>query len=135
MTSFSRFPVWRRWFGLESERIGARYLRRLGFRIVGRNVLDGLGEIDLLALDGDTLVIVEVRSSASRTFGELAATINADKQRRLTDAAARFVQSRRLGSIGVRFDVLAVRRLPGMPVEIRHYRNAFPATGRFQMGR
>ena len=134
MTSFSRFPAWRRWFGLESERIGARYLRRLGYRIVGRNVLDGLGEIDLLALDGATLVIVEVRSSASRTFAELAATIDTEKQRRLTHAAARFVQARKLGSIGVRFDVLAVRRLPGEAVEIRHYRNAFPATGRFRMG-
>ena len=135
MTRFSRFPMWRRWFGLQSERYGARYLGRLGYRIVGRNVMDGLGEIDLLALDGPTLVVVEVRSSASRSFAELAATVNAEKQRRLTEAASRFVQANRLGSIGVRFDVLAIRRVPGEAIEIRHYRNAFPAMGRFQMGR
>ena len=110
---FARFPVWRRWFGLRSERAAAKYLRRHGFRILGRNVDDRLGEIDLLALDGKSVVVVEVRSSESKTFDELAATVNLEKQRRITDATLRFVQRRKLWNVGVRFDVIALRWPPG----------------------
>ena len=58
-TGFARFPVWRRWFGQRSERAAAKYLRRQRFRILGRNIEDRLGEIDLLALDSQTLVVVD----------------------------------------------------------------------------
>jgi putative endonuclease len=130
---FSRFPVWRRWFGRRSERFAAKYLRRQGCRILGRNVDDRLGEIDLLALDGRTLVIVEVRSSEARSFDELSATVNHEKQRRLTDAALRFVQRRRLVDVGVRFDVVALRWPPAArEPEVRHYRHAFQSVGRYQ---
>src|SRR5262245_3490245 len=108
-TGFARFPVWRRWFGRRSERAAAKYLRRQRFRILGRNLDDRMGEIDLLALDGQTLVVVEVRSSETKTFEELAATVNHEKQRRLTNAILRFVQRRKLWEVGVRFDVLALR--------------------------
>jgi putative endonuclease len=130
---FTRFPVWRRWFGRRSERAAAKYLRRQRFRVLGRNVDDRLGEIDLLALDGRTLVIVEVRSSEARSFDELSATVNHEKQRRLTDAALRFVHRRRLVDVGVRFDVVALRWPPGArEPEVRHYRHAFQSVGRYQ---
>jgi putative endonuclease len=130
---FARFPVWRRWFGRRSERAAARYLRRQRFRILGRNVDDRLGEIDLLALDDKTLVVVEVRSSESKTFDELAATVDHAKQKRLTGAILRFLQKRKLWSIGVRFDVLALRWPPGTrEPEVRHYRHAFQSVGKFQ---
>jgi putative endonuclease len=130
---FTRFPVWRRWFGRRSERAAAKFLRRQRFRILGRNVDDRRGEIDVLALDGQTLVIVEVRSSETKTFEELAATVNSDKQRRLTDATLRFVQRRKLWNVGVRFDVLALRWPPGArEPEVRHYRHAFQSVGKYQ---
>jgi putative endonuclease len=130
---FARFPVWRRWFGLRSERAAAKYLRRHGFRILGRNVDDRLGEIDLLALDGKSVVVVEVRSSETKSFDELAATVNLEKQRRITDATLRFVQRRKLYDVNVRFDVLALRWPAGArEPELRHYRNAFQAVGRYQ---
>jgi putative endonuclease len=132
-TGFARFPVWRRWFGRRSERAAAKYLRRQRFRILGRNIDDRLGEIDLLALDDKTLVVVEVRSSETKTFDELAATVNHDKQRRLTNAILRFVQRRKLWDVGVRFDVLALRWPPGArEPEVRHYRHAFECVGKYQ---
>ena len=129
---FSRFPIWRRWFGHRSETAAAKYLRRQGFRLLGRNVEDRLGEIDLLALEGDTLVIVEVRSSETRTFNELASTVNHEKQRRLTEATLRYLQRRRfLGKISVRFDVLALRwPAKSREPEVQHYRHAFQAVAR-----
>jgi putative endonuclease len=130
---FARFPVWRRWFGLRSERAAAKYLRRQGFRILGRNVDDRLGEIDLLALDGMSVVVVEVRSSETKSFDELAATVNLEKQRRITDATLRFVQRRKLYDVNVRFDVLALRWPAGArEPELRHYRHAFQAVGKYQ---
>jgi putative endonuclease len=130
---FTRFAMWRRWFGRRSERAAAKYLRRQRFRVLGRNVDDRLGEIDLLALDDRTLVIVEVRSSEARSFDELSATVNHEKQRRLTDAALRFLQRRNLTGLGVRFDVVALRWPPGArEPEVRHYRQAFQSVGRYQ---
>jgi putative endonuclease len=130
---FTRMPIWWRWFGRRAERCAAKYLRRQGCRILGRNVDDRLGEIDLLALDGQTIVVVEVRSSETKSFDELAATVNHEKQRRLTDATLRFVQRRKLWNVGVRFDVIALRWPPGArEPEVRHYRHAFQSVGKYQ---
>ncbi len=58
-------PWWRRWFGTRSERAAARFLRRLGYRILARNYTCSHGELDLIALDGRCIVFVEVRSTPS----------------------------------------------------------------------
>ncbi len=133
-SSFTRWPWWRKWFGSRSERTAGRFLRKLGYRILACNISDLKGEIDLLALDGETIVIVEVRSSETKDFETLAASVNTEKQRRLTNAALRFLQRRKLLNVAARFDVLAICWPPekSKPM-IRHYVNAFEATGRFQM--
>src|SRR5262249_43369100 len=131
---FTRFPWWRKWFGQRSERAAARFLRKLGYRILARNLADPRGEIDLLALDSSTIVVVEVRSSESTDVERLAASVDAEKQRRLTNATLRFLPRRRLRNIAVRFDILVICWPPEQrrPM-IRHYKNAFETTGRFQM--
>jgi putative endonuclease len=133
-TGFTRWPWYRRWFGRRSERAAARYLRKQGYRIVAANLADTRGEIDLIAIDGQTIVVVEVRSSESDNIEKLALSVDRDKQRRLTDAALRFLQRRRLLNVSVRFDVLAICWPPKKrrPI-VKHYRNAFEAVGRFQM--
>ncbi|MBY0457225.1 MAG: YraN family protein [Gemmataceae bacterium] len=134
---FSRWSWWKRWFGRRSERAAARYLRGLGYRLLASNVSDRDGELDLLALDGQTLVIVEVRSTSSDrpdAVTETAASVNLHKQRKITEATSRFLARRRLlGKIQVRYDVLVVAwpesaREPA----VRHIRHAFESTGRFQ---
>ncbi len=62
---FSRWRWWKRWFGQRSEKAAARFLRKLGYRLLATNVSDRDGELDILALDGETLVVVEVRSTSS----------------------------------------------------------------------
>jgi putative endonuclease len=131
---FGRWPFWRRWFGQRSERFIARYLRKLGWRVLAANVADREGELDLLALDGDTLVVVEVRSRSVPDPRAAAETVDYAKQRRLTEATVRFLSRRRLLGINVRFDVLALGWPAGVPEPaVLHVRNAFEATGRFQM--
>lgn len=131
---FGRWPFWRRWFGQRSERAAARYLRNLGYRVLAANLADRRGEIDLLALDGQTLVVVEVRSTSTADPQRAADSVNYAKQKKLTEATLRFLTRRRLLGVNVRFDVLAI----GWPREKReptvmHLVGAFEATGRFQM--
>ncbi len=130
----ARKPWWRRWFGSRSERAAARFLRRLGYRIVTRNYTCRYGEIDLVALDGGCLVFVEVRSTGTADASRPAASVDHAKQRRLTDLALHFLQERRLLDRAARFDVLAVSWPAGArePAVVHHV-NAFEAVGRFQM--
>src|SRR5829696_7373317 len=106
---FSRWPWWRRWFGRRSERAAARFLRGLGYRVVAANVSDPAGEIDLIAVDGQTVVVVEVRSTAGDDWERTAASVDLRKQRKITGAAVRFLARRRLlEGVAVRFDVLVL---------------------------
>src|SRR5437660_1455419 len=104
----ARKPWWRRWFGSRSERAAARFLRRLGYRIVARNYTCPLGELDLVALDGGCVVFVEVRSTGGADATRPAESVGADKQRRLTDLALHFLARHRLLGRPARFDVLAL---------------------------
>jgi putative endonuclease len=130
----TRWPVWRRWFGNRSERAAARFLRRLGYRILARNVNLPVGELDLVALDRRTLVFVEVRSTEGGSVERPTLSVDATKQRKLTNVALAYLQQHRLLDHPARFDVIAV----SWPAEHRrphvvHYPNAFEAVGRFQM--
>lgn len=128
-----RKPWWRRWFGSRSERAASRYLRRHGCRIVARNYTCPLGELDLVALDAGTIVFVEVRSTESQDLELIAASVDAEKQRRLTNLALHFLRDYRLLDRPARFDVLLLRWPEGArQPEIQHHRNAFEAVGRFQ---
>lgn len=129
-----KLPWWRRWFGSRSERAAARFLRRQGYRVVARNVSCPMGELDLVALDGRTVVFVEVRSTGSDDPLRPAASVDAAKQRRLTDLALYYLKQHRLLNQPARFDVLAISWPEGQrQPTVMHYRNAFEAVGRFQM--
>jgi putative endonuclease len=130
----SRWPVWRRWFGGRAERAAAKFLHRLGYRILARNVQLPPGELDMVALDGRTLVFVEVRSTECAEVLRPAASVDAAKQKKLSDLALAYLQKHRLLGHNARFDVLAVS-WPGDQRDPRivHYPDAFPSVGRFQM--
>jgi putative endonuclease len=127
-------PWWRRWFGNRSERAAARFLTRTGYRIAARNYTCPLGELDIVALDGVCVVFVEVRSTADEEVERPALSVDAAKQRRLTELALYFLRQRRLLDCAARFDVVAVS-WPATSREphIVHHRQAFEPVGRFQM--
>jgi putative endonuclease len=121
---------------MRSERVAARHLRRLGYRVVAVNHQNIGGELDIVAVDGDCIVFAEVRSTSQPTGERPASSVDLHKQKRLTDAALRFMQEHRLLGHAARFDVLTVSwpanaRSP----TIAHYQNAFEAAGSFQMFR
>ena len=93
--------------GGDAEEAAARFLARHGLRIVARNFRTRLGEIDLVACDGDTLVFVEVRQRASAAFGGAAVSIGARKQQRIAAAAAQYL-ARLAQEPACRFDVVTL---------------------------
>jgi putative endonuclease len=80
------------------------------------------------------VVFVEVRSTGGADVTRPAASVDAAKQRRLTNLALYFLQEHRLLDCAARFDVLALSWPEGVGgPQIVHYPSAFEAVGRFQM--
>lgn len=126
-------PWWKRWFGSRSERAAERFLKQLRYRLVGRNFRCEFGEIDLIALDGDCLVFVEVRSTEEKQTERPAESVGPAKQRQLTKLALYYLKQKRLLDHAARFDVIIISWPDGAKAPtIEHHVNAFEATGKFQ---
>lgn len=82
--------------GPAGERATARYLQQLGYRILARGHRQRLGEIDLIALDGNWLVFVEVKTSRCDAAGDPSEAVDRSKQEKLTRAALIYLKQRRL---------------------------------------
>jgi putative endonuclease len=67
-------------FGRKSEEAAARFLEQAGYRVVARNWRHPLGEIDLIAYDGPTLVFIEVKARRSDRFGTAQEAVTRRKQ-------------------------------------------------------
>jgi putative endonuclease len=107
--------------GTRAEDLCADLLRRAGLRIVARNWRCRLGEIDLVAEEGATLVFAEVRLRRDQAHGGAAESITAAKRARLVAAARLYLAGR--GERSCRFDVLLLDALS--PARIRWIRDAF----------
>ncbi|MFZ0246532.1 YraN family protein [Candidatus Binatus sp.] len=110
--------------GRRGERAAERHLRRNGYRIVVRNFRAAGAEIDLVAIDGDILVFVEVKTRRSRAAGAPEEAVDERKQTRMRRAAEVFARRYRADEIEMRFDIVAVDA-SGKRLEIELLRNAF----------
>jgi putative endonuclease len=110
--------------GRRGERAAEKHLRRNGYRIVARNFRAVGAEIDLVAMDGDTLVFVEVKTRRSLAAGAPEEAVDERKQQRLRRAAEVFATRYRAEDTAMRFDVVAVDA-SGKRLEIELLRNAF----------
>ena len=120
--------------GRRGEEAAARHLKRLGYKIVVLGSRSSLGEIDLVAVDGRTIVFVEVKTRDSQGAGHPVEAVDAEKQRRLTRLAVAYLKQYGLLEYPVRFDIVAVTR----PADrkrplVEHFRGAFEASGRGSM--
>jgi putative endonuclease len=94
--------------GKYGEDLAARHLIGTGFTILQRNWRCDSGELDIVALDGDTLVIVEVKTRTSIAFGLPAEAITPRKAEKLRELAVRWLQQNPGGGRDVRFDLVSV---------------------------
>ena len=119
--------------GDRGEREAERLLLRQGMIIVARGYEDKFGEIDLIAVDDDSIVFVEVKTRSSDYAGLPAEAVDDAKQRHLTKTAHGYLKWNRLTDCRARFDVIAITWPQESDVpEITHYRNAFEPVGEFQ---
>lgn len=107
--------------GARAEDLCAELLRRAGLRILARNWRCRLGEIDLVAEEGTTLVFAEVRLRRDSAYGGAAESITAAKRARIVAAARLYLAGR--GERACRFDVLLLDALS--PARIHWIRDAF----------
>jgi putative endonuclease len=116
--------------GRTAERLVSTRLERAGWRIVGRNVRLPSGELDLVALEGSTLVFVEVKAGRAGTAlgpERPAHAVGRRKQLKLRRLAREWIGERRgpSGVAGYRFDVVGVSFGPDGLADVDHIRDAF----------
>jgi putative endonuclease len=83
-------------------------LKRKGYRIIERNHRNRLGEIDVVAEEGDCLVFVEVKKRNSNRFGEAVCAVDERKKRHLMKAALLYMKIHDCFGRHVRFDVIGI---------------------------
>src|ERR1051325_3745071 len=109
----------------EEEEHATKHVASLGYRIVKRNFsLGRVGEIDIVAYDGDELVFIEVKTRTDYSYGPPEASIDMRKQAQLKRVARGYYYVNGIQEQVCRFDAIAVE-LIGKRVEIRHHKNAF----------
>ncbi len=119
----------RRLLGDEGEAQAEAYLRRQGFRILGRNVRSPLGELDLIADQAGTLVFVEVKRRRSGAYGGAIEAVDARKRAKLIQLASQYLAQHRLHDRACRFDVVLIQDDAGTGTAVQHIANAFDVAG------
>jgi len=116
--------------GDRGEDAAAKFLKRLGYRILARGLESRLGELDIIAVDDRTVVFVEVKTRTSDDAGRPSDAIDSNKEHRMTQAALAYLKANRLLQYAARFDVVAITWPDGarQPV-IEHFKNAFSPVG------
>lgn len=110
-------------FGKQGEEIAAQYLIDKGYEILERNWRNRHMEIDIIAKDGDELVIVEVKTRQTDEYGNPDVAVTLQKQRLLISAANAYLFRNNL-DVETRFDIISIVFKEGKPV-IEHIEDAF----------
>jgi putative endonuclease len=116
-------------YGKRAESDAERHLLQKGYRILERNVRSAVGELDLVAQTGDTLVFVEVKARRTAGHGGAPYAVGRRKQTRLVRLAAQYLARHRLHHPPCRFDVMLCSGGGSGPQTIEHVENAFEVPG------
>lgn len=114
--------------GRQGEEIAEEFLRARAYTIVARNFRCRAGEIDLIALDGPTLVFVEVRSRRGTLMGTPLESVDGRKQAQIARVAQHFLAGRGGLEREARFDVVGIR-FDVEPPAVEHVQSAFELRG------
>jgi putative endonuclease len=134
LTSLFRRPQTAARLGDRGENVAATYLESQGFRILERQHRGHYVEVDLIAIDRDTIVFVEVKTRATIAAGDPTEAVNRVKQQKITRSALAYLKQKGWLERRARFDVVAILwdGGGGQPT-LKHYRSAFDATDFGQM--
>ncbi len=113
--------------GLLGEEIAAAWLREhRGMQLLETRYRTRAGEIDLILLEGETVVFVEVKTRLKADAGLGALAVDGRKQRRIAGAATLYLMKKGWMNRAIRFDIVEVRA-----EEVLHIPNAFQPGGMF----
>ena len=110
--------------GRDAELAVHSFLTAKGYRILDNNWRSGHCEIDVVAMDGQTLVIVEVKARSSTDYGLPEEAVDRRKIGHLVNAAESYVNMKDL-DVDVRFDIISVVSREDGTYEIEHIEDAF----------
>ncbi len=116
----------RKALGFRGEALAVKYLKKRGFKVIERNYHCPVGEIDLIAREGNTLVFVEIKARSSSAFGLPQDAVDRFKQKKIIQAARDYLAKHHLNEeIPARFDVVAIHLTPSGPPDIELIKDAF----------
>jgi putative endonuclease len=110
--------------GKKGEDLALHKMNRLGYKCIARNFRCNLGEIDLIARDGDCLVFVEIKTRRGKSVGYAKEAIDERKRKKLSQVALAYMKTHDCMDVKSRFDVVAIN-LQGREKEIEIIKNAF----------
>jgi putative endonuclease len=109
--------------GEKGEELAEKYLRNSGYEILERNWHTGKYEVDIIARDGDFLVIAEVKTRRTNSFGEPEEFVSRAKQRALIKAANVYIEKNNI-DLETRFDIISVLFV-GKAYTVKQIKDAF----------
>lgn len=116
----------KRELGNSGEEKAVEFLKKMGYEILHRNFRCKLGEVDIIAKEGNTVVFVEVKTRRSLKFGYPSEAVTITKQRHLKRVAEYFVQRQKVKDCMFRFDVVEVyMNAKNEVLDIKLIKNAF----------
>ena len=99
----------KRVIGSGNEELACSYIESLGGTVIERNFRCKMGEIDIIARDGNYLCFIEVKFRKDSSFGDPKEAVNFSKQRRISKVCEFYLYSKKLSfDIPIRYDVIAV---------------------------
>lgn len=110
----------RKQLGASGEDLAEQFLKKKGYRILGRNIRMKFGEIDILAQKGEDIVLVEVKTKTSLQFGQPYEEVDYFKKKKLWNLARAL--SQRYPNQNIRIDVVSI--MMKEDPEIEHLENA-----------
>lgn len=111
-------------YGKTGEIVATNYLKKLGYQILANNYKNILGEIDIIARDGEYIVFIEVKTRLSRAFGEPFEAIDYRKQNKIRSVATMYLKTKHTLDSLSRFDAIEIIGDLSDP-EINHVKDAF----------
>lgn len=102
------------------EKVAAEYLSKKGYKILALNFYARMGEIDIIAKDGSTIVFVEVKYRKNTAYGYPEEAVIPSKIHKIRLTADYFLVKNKIEDVNVRFDVIAI-----LDNNIKHIKDAF----------
>lgn len=110
--------------GKIGEDTAVKYLEKMKYKIIKRNYRNRRGEIDIIAVLDNILVIVEVKARSNKNFGNPIDAVNNEKVKRIKNCTNYYIYKEKMKFYEIRFDVIEIYQIKEHYV-VNHIKNAF----------